>query len=172
MVYQPRERRVNKPPELVLERFCGQETYPLVKGTWNIFYDEALETPTLCIQLRAGRGTKLHQDTEGLNAEPWWEINVLSQALDASTLKVGDRFVVPRGYDKEQGGYVTNFYYCSHEQTGNNVVEILAVEGSRILARVTGQTGDVNYYDGSKPQTTLFVEAWLIHDEDTMRSMG
>jgi len=67
---------------------------------------------------------------------------------------------------------VTNFYYCSHEQTDDNVVEVLAVEGSRVLARLTGQTIDVNYYDGSKPPTLLSVQAWFAHDPGTKRSMS
>jgi hypothetical protein len=79
--------------------------------------------PTLCIQLHAGPGTSLHGDSESLNAQPWWEINVVSKSLDASTLKRGDQFFVPRGYD-------------------------------------------------SRPPTTLYVEAWLTHDENTRRSMS
>jgi hypothetical protein len=158
--------------QMVLERFCGRETYPLVESTWCIFHDEELDTPTLCIQLRAGPGTSLHEDTQSLNAEPSWEINVVSKSLDASALKRGDKFVVPRGYDEAQGGYITNFYYCSHEQTDDNVIELLAIEGSRILARITGKTIDVSFYDGSKPPTTLHVEAWLTHDEETRRTMS
>jgi hypothetical protein len=162
---------MSKPAELILERFCGRETYPLLKGTWSIFHDEELDTPTLCIQIHAGSGTSLHDDTQSLRAEPWWEINVLSKALDPRGLKPGDRFFIPRGYDEAQGGYITNFYYWSHEQTDDNVIELLAVEGSKILVSMTGKTIDVNFYDGSKPPTTLRVEAWLTHDEGTRRSM-
>jgi hypothetical protein len=163
---------MSTPSELVLERFCGRETYPLVKGTWSIYLDKELDSPTLCIQLNAGRGTTLHDDTQSLKAEPSWEINVVSKSLDASMLKRGDKFAIPRGYEEAQGGYVTNFYYCSHEQTDDNVIEVLAVEGSRVFVRITGKTIDVNFYDGSKPPTTLYVEAWLTHDEGTRRSMS
>lgn len=163
---------MSKQPELVLERFCGRETYPLINGTWSIFHDEELDTPTLCIQLHAGPGTILHDDTKGLNAEPSWEINVVSESLNASLLKPGDKFVVLKGCDEAQGGYVTNFYCCSHEQTDNNVIELLAVEGSALLARIRGRTVDVNFYDGSKSPTTLHVEAWLTYDQNTKRSMS
>jgi hypothetical protein len=161
-----------EPTDLILERFCGRETHPVVKATWNVYHDGELDMPTLCLQVRAGRGAHLHDDTSTLNAEPSWEINVVGKSLSGSSLKPGDRFVVPAGHDEQQGGYVTNFYYCSHEQTDDNVVEILAVEGSRVLARLTGQTIDVNYYDGSKPPTLLSVQVWFAHDPDTKRSMS
>lgn len=166
------ESAMNKQGELVLERFCGVETYPLLRGSWNVFHDEELDMPTFCVQLEAGPGNELHEDTKTLNAEPSWEVNIVSKSLNSSSLYPGAKFVVPRGYDEGQGGYVTNFYYCSHEQTDDNVIEILAVEGSRLLVRLVGKTVDVNFYDGSKPPTTLRIEAWLTHDRNTKRSMS
>jgi hypothetical protein len=157
---------------LVLERFCGRETYPVIEGTWSIFHDEELDMPTLCIQLRAGRGIELHEDTKDLRAEPSWEINVVSKTLNATGLRPGVTFSVPKGYDEAQGGYVTNFYYWSHEQTDDNRVEIVAVEGSTLLVRLSGQSIDVNFYDGSKPPTRLSVEVHLKHDAKTRRSMS
>ncbi|HEY5808239.1 MAG TPA: hypothetical protein VIT67_09750 [Povalibacter sp.] len=163
---------MNKRSVLVLERFCGRETYPVIDGTWNIFNDEELGAPTLCIQLRAGKGIELHEDTKELRAEPSWEINVVSKILSTACLAPGAKFSVPKGYDTAQGGYVTNFYYCSHEATDDNLVEILAVDGSTLLVRLSGQTIDVNFYDGSKLPTRLFVEVHLSHDTKVRRSMS
>lgn len=80
-------------------------------------------------------------------------------------------FSVPKGYDETLGGYVTNFYYCSHEGSDSNQVEILAVEDDRLLIRLRGETMDVNYYDGSKPATVISAETWFFHNAETMRSM-
>jgi hypothetical protein len=163
---------VSKQPLLILERFCGRESFPVTTGTWNIFHDEALDTPTLCIQLSAGPGIELQEDTKVLRAEPSWEINFVSRNLNESSLQPGATFSVPQGYDEAQGGYVTNFYYCSHEATDHNLIEILAVEGSTLLVRLSGQTTDVNYYDGSKPPTRICAEMRLTRDQNTQRSMA
>jgi hypothetical protein len=157
---------------LVLERFCGRETYPVIEGAWSIFHDEELDMPTLCIQLHAGPGIELHEDTETLRAQPSWEINVVSKTLHASGLRPGVTFSVPKGYDEAQGGYVTNFYYCSHQATDDNRVEIVAVDDTTLLVRLSGQTIDVNFYDGSKPPTRLSVEVHLKHDAKLKRSMS
>lgn len=159
-------------PLLVLERFCGRETYPVITGTWNIFHDEGVDTPTLCIQLRAGAGIELQEDTKVLRAEPSWEINFVSNTLNEASLQTGAKFSVPQGYDEALGGFVTNFYYCSHEATDDNVIEILAVEGSTLLVRLSGKTTDVNFYDGSRPPTRLSVEVRLTRDPETQRSMA
>jgi len=157
---------------LLLDRFCGREVYPIVRATWNLYRDPQLDQPTLCIQVSAGPGTTLSEDTASLNAEPNWEINVVSPAVTLSNLRAGATLSVPLGYDEEQGGFVTNLYYCSHEQTDNNTVEIIAVEGLRLRVRLTGDTIDVNYYDGSKPATRLIAEVWCEHDAKTTRSMS
>ena len=159
-------------PLLILDRFCGRETHPIVSGTWSIFHDDSIDLPTLCIQIRAGEGIELHEDTRELNAEPTWEINVVSADMNDSALQPGARFSVPKGYDEEQGGFVTNFYYCAHEATEENVVEILARNGQTLQVRLSGQTVDINYYDGSKPPTHISVEMELRHDPQTMRSMS
>jgi hypothetical protein len=101
-----------------------------------------------------------------------YRINVVSKTLNATCLTPGVTFSVPNGYDEAQGGYVTNFYYCSHEPTDDNLVEIVEVDGSTLLVRLRGQTIDVNFYDGSKPPTRLSVEVYLQHDAKTKRSMS
>ena len=54
-----------------------------------------------------------------------------------------------------------NLYYWEHQPTLDNKMEILAAEEDRFLIRVTGITEDVNYYDGSKPKSTLQITAWF-----------
>jgi hypothetical protein len=158
--------------ELILDRFCGREIHPVLRARWNLYRDEQLDRTTLCIQVIAGPGSTLSEDTAPLVAEPTWEINVVSATLTASSLREGLQLSVPIGYDEEHGGYVTNFYYCSHEQTDNNVVEIVRIEGSRLRVRLSGDTIDVNYYDGSKPATHLSTEVWCERDSRTTRSMS
>ena len=125
-----------------------------------------------CIQVSAGEGIDLHEDTATLGAEPTWELNVVSASMTTAALKTNAVFSVAQGYNEAQGGFVTNFYYGSHEATDENRIEVLGLEGSRLRVRLTGETVDVNFYDGSKPPTKLLAELVLEHDPDTVRSMS
>ncbi|WP_395746142.1 hypothetical protein [Prosthecobacter sp.] len=160
------------PAELILERFCGREVHPVVRATWNLYRDEDMERMTLCINLKAGTGTTLHEDTQELHAKPSWEINLVEPGLVEAMLVSGAEWAVPEGYDESRGGYVTNFYYCSHEPSDDNHIHILAVDGDRLLLSLSGETIDVNFYDGSKAPTKLFVKTWFSRDDDTCRSMS
>jgi hypothetical protein len=162
---------MNEPALLVLERFCGRETHPVLEARWNLYHDAELDLPTLCLRLRAGRGLELHDDTRELDAQPHWELNVVAAGLRADALVPGAVFTLPEGCDDDSGGYVTNFYYCRHESTEANRIEILAVEGTTLHVRLRGETLDVNFYDGSKPATVLTAELALRHDPETTRSM-
>jgi hypothetical protein len=170
-------RAVDRPPPmndealLVLDRFCGRETHPITEGRWNLYHDDELDLPTLCIRLRAGPGRGLHEDTQTLHAQPHWELNVVQAGLVPATLQAGATFTIPDGCDDDQGGYVTNFYYCSHESSEANRIEILARHGDTLRVRLRGETVDVNYYDGSRPPTVLSAELDLTHDPQTRRSM-
>lgn len=158
-------------PLLKLNRFCGQELHPVTKAIWNIYYDEDLNMQNLCIYLDADYGTVLNEDTKDLAAHPNWELNYLAKDMTKESLCSGFKFIIPEGYNEDNGGWITNFYYCEHEGTDNNTIEILDRKEGKLLIRLTGETIDVNYYDGSKPNTKLFVETWFSYDESAMRSM-
>ena len=158
-------------PLLKLSRFCGEELHPVINTTWSLYYDEDLDMNNLCIHLQADEGTILNEDTKYLNATPNWELNYLAPNLNKDDLKVGFNVEIPEGYNEDHGGWITNFYYCEHEGTDNNTIEILESDGDKLLIRLTGETIDVNFYDGSKPTTKLFVETWFTYNESTMRSM-
>jgi hypothetical protein len=156
--------------ELFLDRFCGRESHPITEAAWNLYYDDELGM-NLCLSLRATHGSILHDDTATLLAEPWWEINVLRPDLTMASLVPGARFNVPVCHDESRGGRNSNFYYCEHEDTDDNVIEVLEVDDERIRFRLTGETIDVNFYDDSKPRTKLLVDAWFTRDLNTERSI-
>lgn len=156
---------------LVLERYCGREAYPVLEARWNLYHDAELDLPTLCVALRAGPGVELHEDTRTLAAQPHWELNLVAAGLQPEALVPGAVFSIPEGYDDDLGGHLTNFYYCQHESTAANRIEILALDGSALRVRLRGETIDVNFYDGSKPATVLMAELRLRHDPGTRRSI-
>lgn len=166
------EQPNTKPPILTLKRFCGEEHhYPIKQASWSIYYDEDLEMNNLCLLIEADYGTVLSEDTESLAAQPNWELNFIDKKLSKEAIKAGFRAEIPDGYEDDLNGYITNFYYCEHEQTDDNIIEILAVDNNRLLIRLQGETTDVNFYDGSKPLNKIFAETWFEYNEATQRSM-
>lgn len=147
---------------LKLIRFCGEELYPIERATWHFHEDE--ETNELWLEIEAGAGIQLSEDTEELEAQPLWELTVRIKDLKPSDLTIGFEACIKDGYDDDLDDTVTNFYYCEHEPTDNNKIEIRDTNGTKILFKVTGEVTDVNYYDGSKPKNTILVEAWFDQD--------
>ena len=159
-------------PELILDRFLGREVHPITSASWNLYRDDELERMTLCLHLEAGPGSILHEDTQELGAEPWWELNVVEGDLSEASLVAGTTWTLPDGYDESRGGHLTNFYYCEHESSDNNRIALLAVDGDQLLLRLSGETIDVNFHDGSKDRTKLLVETWFTRESKTLRSMS
>ena len=75
-------------------------------------------------------------------------------SAQAASLAVspGSVLHVPAGYDEAQDENVTNLYYCEHDGTDDNVIDILEVGDGTVRARITGTAVDANYDDGSKPR--------------------
>jgi hypothetical protein len=159
-------------PILVFQRFNGYESYPVTLAEWNIYKDEDIGMMNLILSLETGPGIVLHEDTTALSASPHWELNLLELDLSEESIKVGFIGKIPESYDDNRGGHLTNFYYCSHEGTDKNTIEVIEVDGDRVRFRVTGETIDVNYYDNSKPPIKLSVDVWFKRDPEGQRSMS
>jgi hypothetical protein len=158
---------------LVLERFNGFESYPIELAEWNLYKDEKNGMMNLWICLSAGAGTIQHEDTEYLNGKPNWELNLVEPNLSEESIRSGFTATIPECYDESRDGWITVFYFCSHEGTDKNTIEIIEVDvdGDRVRFRIGGETIDVNYYDGSKPPTKLTVDGWFQRNRDGKRSM-
>ena len=144
---------------MTLQRFNGEEAYAVQSATIEHSKDE---DGLYAVTFRAETGgdpVRTLPDTESLHAQPFAEITLHLPKPPALVLTPGRTFSLPKGYDEGAGEYQTNFYYCEHEPMHNNEVAILERDGLRVRARLTGTTTDVNFYDGSKPDTKVLVEA-------------
>lgn len=158
---------------LKLTRFCGEELYPVSEATWHIYEDDSGEPNELWLEIRLGKGTQLHEDTELLAAKPHWELTYRKNGLEADLLQNGFVAEILQSYNEQADDYDTNFYYCEHEGTDDNRIEVLdRDEQNRLLIRVTGETQDVNFYDGSKPKNKLIVETWFEQKLISTRQSG
>src|SRR5262245_3647113 len=85
------------------------------------------------------------------------EVSVFLPEFDPATL-VGQRFKVPRSYDKEREDHVSCFYHYEHRDLNRNVVEVLGRDGKRFRVRWTGTTGDGDT-DQGEPASRVVIEA-------------
>jgi hypothetical protein len=159
-------------PVLILERFNGIEIYPIELAEWNLYRDKDSGMMNLWISLAAGRATEQQEDTVDLYAQPNWELNLVEPELSEDAIEPGFIATIPEAYDESRNGWITCFYYCSHEGTDRNTIEMMEINGDRVRWRLTGETIDVNYYDGSKPATKLSVDTWFDRNRDCGRSMS
>lgn len=149
--------------KLKLTRFCGEEYYPVKEAVWRYFEGdkEEDEPDQLCLDISMEAGENLSEDTAGLNASPSWEVNY-SGSFDKNDIRQGFKAHFLDSLDEAYEEELTNFYYCEHEPSWNNTIEVLDKdENGRLRIRLTGEITDVNYYDGSKPSNKIYLETWF-----------
>jgi hypothetical protein len=147
----------------VLHRFNGDEIYRIksarmlvCKGEDGIWLWFEVDTERPAIQTVP--------DTAELEMRPSAEVAVILPSLDATDL-VGSHFSVPAGYDDQFGDYLAKIYYCEHEVLDNNEIDVLGRESNVFHVRWTATTMDVNYYDGSKPETRVEIDGDFVFDD-------
>jgi hypothetical protein len=144
---------------LTLHRFNGDEVFGLSKATIRA-HPEGDDVVLYLYVDTHQRPIKTLPDTEELNAWPNAEVTIRVPRAQFASL-VGRRFSVPKSWDDAVEDHVSCIYYCEHEDLNDNEIEFLESSGDAFKVRWTGITTDVNYYDGSKPDTRVVVESWF-----------
>jgi hypothetical protein len=148
-----REKQAAEPGvgRLLLHRFCGEEEFILStaemlafrrSGGVRLWFDA--ETKGECIRVL--------EDTARHHAWPKLSVRVDLPGLVPNEL-VGQQFN-PRNYDPNGDPPGTIFYFESDELRECAVV-VLARDGPVFEVRLSGIATDVNFYDGSKPDTRV-----------------
>lgn len=143
--------------KFVLHRFNGDEEYEIQTATILAVYDEDgfrlwfdVKTEGVC--------RKSLPDTLELRGSPSAKVAVACKRIAPHKL-VGSKFLVPFGYDADIEEDVATIYYLEHEDLDDNEIQVLRQDGDLFHVRWTGTTMDVNYHDGSKPRTSVEIEA-------------
>ena len=143
--------------EFLLHRLNGDEEYEVQRATILAVHDEhgfrrwfEAETDGVCLNSLP--------DTETLHRHPRAEVAVGLKKIEPTCL-VGKRFTVPADYDEDIGDDVGLIYYVEHENLDEKEIEIVGRDGDSFQVRWTGTTTDVNYYDGSRPRTLVWIVA-------------
>ena len=152
------DRKHQKKPagRFILHRFCGEEEFVIKTAEMRAIR----EGKTISLWFEAetdGVRLKSVPDTAEHPASPWAEACVRLKALDATQL-VGQKFKVTAAYDEKEQSSNATLYYFEHQDLWRNVIEIVGQDGGVFEVRWSGVTTDVNYYDGSKPDTKVKIE--------------
>lgn len=163
---------------LTLKRFNGEESYSICDATCrvhtveleNLDYDEEAddldddfdeEKEVLEVTFVARTDKKL-SDSNNLNEDdrlPSIEISFYVEPVSTEVFKAGFKRDGIPDYREDYEEWMTNLYYYSHQGIKDISIEVLKVEGDKLTAKLSGLTQDVNFYDGSKPDTKVLIEA-------------
>ncbi|MFB9077971.1 hypothetical protein ACFFLS_04795 [Flavobacterium procerum] len=137
--------------QLKITRSCGVEYYPVEKALWEINTEKSADnTYPLYLNIQFEKGTVLCDDTAMLDEKPSWHLE--------TPLK--EEHVI-KGLKVEIANEPVAFSYDRLKDTLENVVEVLEVDGDKLLIELTGKTIDVNMDEDSEPDTILQVTAWF-----------
>lgn len=145
---------------LTLFRFNGTETHKLAeaqayatrKGEGDerkiMLWFETETDPEPLVRL---------PDPDELQNNPSAEITVYLDQLDLECFGVRE-FEIESGYNEDGTSLDARLYYFEHQEVYHNKVRIEYKGNGFFHVRWSGLTMDVNYYDGSKPDTRLELE--------------
>jgi len=144
---------------LTFERFNGIEQFTICRAELFLLDADEDDTYRLSFDFEAtGSPLKTLPDTESLHASPGGEFNVEISNFDLARL-VGQVFSIPHGDD--DGDWLARIYYVEHDAARDCALRVLERDEDRFRVTVDGYCTDLNFYDGSKPDTHFVLEAWF-----------
>lgn len=145
---------------LSFHRFNGTEQFSIAKAEVFLLKGYEGDPPRLSFDFEAeGIPLATLPDTESLRAVPNGEFNVEVPTLDVAGL-VGQVFSIPEG--DSDGDWLARIYYVEHDAAKNCTLRVLEKNEEQFKVSVDGYCTDLNFYDGSKPDTRFVLEAWFV----------
>ena len=146
--------------------------YEVKTANWNLYTDEEDGVRNLWLKIKLGDSITQSEDTRFYSGVAHWELNLVEKQLEDGALDSGFRAEIPVGYDESRGGWITNFYFVSHEGSDKNVIDVIERAGDKLLIRVSGEIIDVNHAMDTVPRSKLLIETWFEKDADGERTMN
>ncbi|MCJ8010812.1 hypothetical protein MUG84_03515 [Paenibacillus sp. KQZ6P-2] len=103
-------------------------------------------------------------DPDELQNNPDAEITVYLDQLDLKHFGVRE-FELESGYNEDGSSLDARLYYFEHQEVHHNTVRIEYKGNGFFHVQWCGMTMDVNYYDGSRPDTRLELEGDFFFEE-------
>jgi hypothetical protein len=154
------------PPEgrIVLHRFNGDEVFQFANATISAFED--YDGPTVYLELDgnpdgAQRCADTSEQDNSAGALVYIRVPDLDLDLDPELESlVGREFSIDAGEDHV--GDLPLLSYFEYEPLRRNRIRFLSRNAGRFRIEWTGETCDVNHYDGSKPPTQVEISGDFI----------
>jgi hypothetical protein len=145
--------------ELLLERFCGYELFPIAEV--RVFVDE--EASFLNLEIHSGpcrhRTVPETEFIAGHGYSPTADIWIPLRSGSPADL-VG-RAVTIRPEDLEARQVANLLHYYESAEMRDVVVRFPESSDGRWRVEVVATTRDPNHYDGSKPDATVRINGWF-----------
>jgi hypothetical protein len=142
--------------KLTLKRFNGIEEFEIAEAEIIAWQSEG--KIALNLEIHTSKAIATVHDTKDSGVLPNAEITIHLELFNPDQL-VGQSFFIESGEDEETNEWNARFYYFEHEDINRNTVKFISKSNSLFRVVWTGFTQDVNYYDGSKPDTEIIIEA-------------
>lgn len=157
-------------PLFELKRFNGVEAYAIETASCNCYQRAGMTEGVFVVT--TSKSIETLPDTKELSAIPNLEIGFRTNVPLLEVFAAGAKYSGIPEYDDALDEWMTNLYYCEHQGVDNVTITIEASDSETIIATIEGTTTDVNHYDGSKPDTTVFVRAVFQRQTDLEKSFG
>ena len=145
--------------QLKLTRFNGEESFDIVEASLYFSYEEA----HLSLDFRSGKCTSAPlEDTKengGLGGEFWIYDLEISNPKELA----GQSFYIEDGNNNDKYDTCSTFYYWGHEPISKNTITFITCSDDFVQAKITAYTCDVNWHDGSKPETAIELFANFVY---------
>jgi len=153
--------------EFWVERYRGLERYRIGQASWNLYRDAESGRSNLWLRVNSQEVIRQFPDSRYVRITPAWEVNLIRDEVDLANLNA----VLPAGCDDKEGWVALFFGHGGGAESANNCIRVINRDGDHLRIRLSAETIDPIYYDGSKPKSKLLVETWFTLDPEGRRSM-
>jgi hypothetical protein len=145
--------------KLTVRRFNGFEVYPITGATMMPYLSNGTTLLNLEVECDGEPIEMTTDDTGAEDPRPGCEITLDLSGLGLDDI-VGRTFSLESGESQDGQDLVSGFYYFEHQLLNDNVVHFATRDASgQFHVRWTAKTMDPNYYDGSKPDALVEIDA-------------
>jgi hypothetical protein len=142
--------------KLILKRFNGVEEFEISEAEICAWKDQG--EIFLNLEIKTLRALSTLPDTKEAEALPNAEVTIRLASLSINSL-IGEKFIVENGMNEDTEEWDGRFYYFGHQDLNQNEINFLSMDEGMFFVSWSGITRDINYYDGSKPDSEVVIEA-------------
>ena len=145
---------------IVLKRFNGDEVWQITDASFSIAPAENSDKSVLNFWAQSEHGSLLSKPLEDTYVDGGVTIEIDLKVLPSDDKLVGKIWTLPESKEETED-YYSNFYCYEHEFLSAGTFKVLSEKEGYFQVELRATCTDPNYYDGSKPETTIVIESWI-----------